>query len=47
MQKFRVYFQGRDFFFDDPQSAQAFARSRGLKGIVVYSCSDPIKDLPD
>ncbi len=47
MHKWRVYFQGKDHFFEDKPAAYTFARERGLKGIVVYFHTDYEKDLTD
>ncbi len=41
MQKlFRVFFKGKDHFFEDKRKAKKFARKHGLKGVVIHRGPD-------
>lgn len=37
---FRVFFQGRNYFFQHKQLAKAFGQERGLMGVVVHRGPD-------
>ncbi len=43
---FRVFFQGRDHFFQSKMAAKKFGHIKGLKGVVVHRGPDHWREAP-